>query len=59
MKTIKLLLIDDEKGFLDTLAKRLQKRGFDPLTAEDGETGLKILSEKEIQVVVLDVKMPD
>lgn len=58
MDPVKLLLIDDERGFLDTLAKRLGKRGFEPLTAGSGEAGLSLLSENEIPVVVLDVKMP-
>ncbi|MBC16802.1 MAG: two-component system response regulator [Desulfovibrio sp.] len=54
----RILLVDDEQGFTETMAKRLSKRGYDVTTALDGQSGIDILSEKTIDVVVLDVKMP-
>jgi DNA-binding NtrC family response regulator len=54
-----ILLIDDEQGFVDTMAKRLGKRGLTVTTAYGGEEGLKLLdNDRAIDVVVLDVKMP-
>ena len=58
MEKINVLLVDDEADFVSTMAKRLAKRGVNPLKAESGETALNILREKSIDVVVLDVKMP-
>jgi DNA-binding NtrC family response regulator len=57
-KEINVLLVDDEVDFLSTLAKRLGKRGLKPITADNGETALKLLKASDVDVVVLDVKMP-
>ncbi len=54
-----ILLIDDEQGFVDTMSKRLIKRGLTVNIACGGEEGIAILeSSQTIDVVVLDVKMP-
>lgn len=58
MKNIRILLIDDEKGFSSVLAKRLTRRGVEVVTAEDGAEGLLKLDTEIFQVVVLDMKMP-
>jgi signal transduction histidine kinase len=55
---IRLLLVDDEDDFRQTLAKRLAKRGLVADQAADGEQCLTILKNKQMDVVVLDVKMP-
>jgi DNA-binding NtrC family response regulator len=55
----KVLLVDDEAPFIETLAKRLSKRDLTILTAGSGAEALqKLDSEASIDVVVLDVKMP-
>lgn len=54
----RILLVDDEQGFTETMAKRLGKRGYSVVTALDGQTGIDMLSEHTIDVVILDVKMP-
>lgn len=60
MKDIKLLLVDDEKGFLDTLTKRLKKRELNVSGVYSGKDALAFLGEnKDIEVVILDVKMPE
>ncbi len=58
METIRLLLIDDENDFRQTLAKRLAKRGYIVDQAADGRQGLAMLADGTFDVVVLDVKMP-
>ncbi len=55
---IRLLLVDDEDGFRNIIAKRLAKRGMKPVQASRGEECLDILEKKVMDVVVLDVKMP-
>ena len=55
---IRVLLVDDEKEFLEPLAERLEIREFDVLTAFSGSDALTLVQEKELDVVVLDVKMP-
>jgi two-component system response regulator CpxR len=55
---IKVLLVDDEKDFVETLAQRLEVREFDVQTALNGDEALGMIQESEIDVVVLDVLMP-
>ena len=55
---IRVLLVDDEEQFVETLAERLQMRGIDVRTAHTGEEALVRLKEEETDVVVLDVLMP-
>jgi DNA-binding NtrC family response regulator len=59
MAATSILLIDDEAQFLDTMAKRLRKRGFLVRAAGSGLSGLEELEAKPADVVVLDVGMPD
>ncbi len=59
MKDAKLLLVDDEKGFLDSITKRLEKRKLKIWAVYSGEDALVELEKNTaIEVVVLDVKMP-
>lgn len=58
MTKLKLLLVDDERDFIDTLAERLQLRGFQVLTAIDGESALRIIENDPPQLVLLDIMMP-
>ena len=59
MAGIRILLIDDEAQFVATMAKRLRKRGFSVLEADSGREGLRQLDGDPVDVVVLDVGMPD
>lgn len=58
LKQISILLVDDETDYLNTLTKRLLKRGIQPLHASDGETCLAMLAKHPVDVVVMDVMMP-
>lgn len=57
--SIRVLLVDDEVSFSQTLAKILSRRGFTVATAESGEEALAALAAQPFDVVLLDVKMPD
>jgi DNA-binding NtrC family response regulator len=52
------LLVDDEKDFIESLAERLQLRDFDVKSALNGDDAIKLVSENEFDVIILDVKMP-
>ena len=59
MDNIKLLLVDDEKAFLDTITKRLEKRDLKVSAVYSGKDALiRLENDKTIEVVILDVKMP-
>lgn len=57
-KQIKVLLVDDEEEFVKTLSERLQLRDLESDTVLDGEQAMETMSEKEPDVLVLDLKMP-
>jgi DNA-binding NtrC family response regulator len=57
-KATRVLLVDDEALYIESLAKVLRRRGLDPETANDGPTALSCLQEAEFDVVVLDLRMP-
>lgn len=54
-----VLIVDDERGFVETMAKRLEKRNMTVFQAFDGDEAMVRLAEyPNIQVVILDMKMP-
>ncbi len=57
-KDIKVLLVDDEVIFVDTLAQRLKMRELLVDTVYDGEQALSFIKKVEPDVIVLDLKMP-
>jgi DNA-binding NtrC family response regulator len=57
-ESIRVLLIDDEQIFVDSLTKVLRRRGMIVLSAPNGAAGLELLSKEEVDVIVLDVRMP-
>lgn len=57
--TRKLLLVDDEERFRTTLAKRMQEKGLDVTALESGKKTLHYIKEHPVDVIVLDIKMPD
>jgi DNA-binding NtrC family response regulator len=58
-KTIRLLLVDDEEAYVDVLANRLSRRGFDVTKTYSGTQALQAMRGKEFDVTVLDLKMED
>ena len=57
-KDIKVLLVDDEKAFVDTLAQRLRMRELIVDVVYDGEQALSYINKMEPDVIVLDLQMP-
>ena len=59
MSLAKVLLVDDEVPFVETMTKRLTKRELKVFQAFGGEEAMAALNENPgIEVVILDVKMP-
>lgn len=57
--SIKVLLVDDARDFVDYLKKRLVARNMNILTAYNGRDSLDIIEKEMPDVVVLDVLMPE
>lgn len=54
---IRILLVDDEEGFVTILAKRMSRRNFDVTTAGSGPEAIKILRRQDFDIALLDYKM--
>lgn len=55
----KLLLVDDDRMNLKVIGRRLERMGFAVVTADRGLAGLEILENTEIDLVMLDIIMPE
>jgi len=58
-KKTNILVIDDEAGIGDILQKILVKEGHDVLTATNGKDGIKHVKKSNVDLVILDIKMPE
>lgn len=56
--TEKVLLVDDEEEFVETLAERMRTRGMEVATSNTGADALERVDAEDFDVVVLDLKMP-
>ena len=56
---IRLLLVDDEKDFVNILSKRIKRRNIDVAKAFSGAEAIQALRGQEFDVAVLDLKMED
>lgn len=56
---IKLLLVDDEEGYVNVLANRLVKRHFDVTKAFSGGEAIKAVRGQDFDIAILDLKMED
>lgn len=54
----RILLVEDEEGFVSFMKKGLSEEGYRVDYALDGEKGLKMLLEEEFDLVILDVMIP-
>jgi two-component system chemotaxis response regulator CheY len=57
-KTKSILIVDDEDSVLAAMKDLLESKGYTVLEANNGVTGLKLLTEKAVDGVVLDLNMP-
>ena len=56
---IKLLLVDDEEGYVKVLSNRMGKRNIDVTKALSGTEGIQALRREDFDVAVVDLKMED
>ncbi len=56
--TEKVLLVDDEEEFVETLAERMRTRGMEVSTTNSGAEALELVDDETFDVVVLDLQMP-
>jgi len=54
----RILVVDDEVDFLETIINRLKKRKLDATGVTSGEDAVALLKEQLFDVIILDIKMP-
>ncbi|MCG8485442.1 MAG: response regulator transcription factor, partial [Clostridia bacterium] len=59
MNKEKIMIIDDEKEINELIQSYLKKEGYDIYSAYDGRTALKMVSEVNPDLIILDVMLPD
>jgi DNA-binding response OmpR family regulator len=58
MDTKKILVVDDQPGNVFLLQDRLNREGFEVITAYDGTSGIKVAREQNPDLILLDIMMP-
>jgi DNA-binding NtrC family response regulator len=56
---LNVLFVDDEADYLETLMKRMRKRNINVTGLNSGKEAIAFLSQNPVDVVVLDVRMPE
>lgn len=54
----KVLIVEDEKALQQALSEKMKDIGWQPISAFNGEEGLKMLKENQPDVILLDIIMP-
>jgi DNA-binding response OmpR family regulator len=55
----RILVVDDEKGLVKNLAIFLADEGFDVMTAFNGKMALEIFEKEQIDLCIVDMRLPD
>ncbi len=57
-KGARILIVEDDKFLRDLIVQKLTKEGFDVLQAIDGEEGIKLVKENQVDLMLLDLILP-
>ena len=55
----KILVVEDNEENRDSLSRRLQRRGFEVLMAEDGKVGVAMAKAEKPDLILMDMNMPE
>lgn len=55
----RVLIIEDDQEILGLLSRKISDAGYEVLTAHDGEEGLKLLREENLDLILLDITLPN
>ena len=57
-RDITILLVDDEKKFLDSISERIRLKGFEPISVSSGEDAVDVARKTNIDMAIVDLNMP-
>lgn len=55
----KILVVDDEKDILEIITEYAKSEGYEVIEADNGTDAIKLFSENNIDIIVLDIMLPD
>jgi len=55
---MKILLIEDNELNLDMLTRRLERKGFTVISAEDGLSGIEKANQEKPELIIMDLSLP-
>lgn len=58
MKMARILIVDDDKAVRDATRIALTANGYDVITADSGKSGIELIGENAVDLIILDVFMP-
>ncbi|AWN73195.1 response regulator [Legionella anisa] len=56
--TIKILIVEDNELNLDMLSRRLQRKGYEIISAVDGEKGVSMAQSENPDLILMDLSLP-
>jgi len=59
MSLIRILLVDDDKGFLDIMGNKIANWGYEVVPVNSGKEAIEIINQKGADMVILDYRMPE
>jgi len=55
----RILIVEDDKDYRDVLTELLEEEGFKVINAENGQVGMDLLKNTDVDLVLLDILMPE
>ena len=56
---VRVLVVDDEPAICKALTIALQRAGYEPLSAQSGDSALALLANEHVDVLLIDLRIPD
>jgi CheY-like chemotaxis protein len=55
---VRILVVDDEPRYIRAIRLNLEARGYEVVSAQDGQTAINLAAQEEPDMILLDIRMP-